>query len=230
MKKSADKNVNKLYGGIRERYSDARANGYRLHSYFLREQEILTSEIGDSPGVVLDIGSGSGLMAIPILNKASFILGLEFNEEACQEAKFNGLAAIRGNAFLTPLASESINNIYCCQFLNQQAHENSKLLLSECHRILLPQGKLVLIWRNGEALIHRAAHALFKLWDKIIGRPSFPMVNHSISDIESFAHSIGFKTEKKETIFPLLRWRSNKTNSLYSRIIGASYFLVLKRN
>lgn len=229
MKKSADKNVNKLYGGIRNRYDDARANGYRLHSYFLREQEILLATLGDSPDIVLDIGSGSGLMAVPLLDKATLLLGLDFNEHACIEAKSNGLNVIRGNAFSIPLNNNSINNIYCCQFLNQQSHENTKTLLLECKRILLPDGKMILIWRNGEALIHQTAHALFKFWDKIIGRPSFPMVNHSISDIEEYSHSIGFRTVNKETIFPLLRWRSDKNNSILSKIIGASFFLVLER-
>jgi ubiquinone/menaquinone biosynthesis C-methylase UbiE len=230
MKKIADKNVNKLYGGIRRRYSDARANGYRFHKYFLREQEIIISTLTQNePGIVLDIGCGSGLMALPLLNKSTLLLGLDFNEEACKAAYYNDLKTIRGNAFSLPFKKESINNVYCCQFLNQQSHENMILLLFEVYKTLSPKGKLIIIWRNGEALIHRIAHRLFMLYDLIMRQPSFPVINHPIAEVERNAHEIGFETVTKEVIFPLLRWRSNKINSLLSKLIGASFFLVLER-
>lgn len=230
MKHSADKSVDKLYGEIRNRYDDARANGYRLHTYFLREQEIIVSAITDSdPGIVLDIACGSGLMGKPLKNKSRLLIGLDFNELACAAAKSNSLDAIRGDAFSLPLQSKSINNAYCCQFLNQQSHEKMKLLLEESFRVLVDGGKLIIIWRNGKALIHCGAHMLFKLYDFLSDQPTFPVINHSISDVESYAHSIGFITSRKQTIFPLLRWRTNKINSVMSKLIGASCFLVLER-
>jgi ubiquinone/menaquinone biosynthesis C-methylase UbiE len=230
MKNKADKSVNELYGGIRTQYNDARANGYRLHTYFLKEQEIIVSSLNKETGIILDVGCGSGLMGVPLLNQAKLLIGLDFNEQACLTAKYNSLAVIRGDAFNIPFKDRTINNAYCCQFLNQQSSDNMKLLLSECHRILIPGGQMILIWRNGEALIHKVAHAIFKLSDLISDRPSFPMVNHSISEVEDYATSLGFEISKKETIFPLIRWQSHKFDSLLSRVIGASFFLVLKRN
>lgn len=230
MENSANKSVDKLYGSIRNRYNDARANGYRFHTYFLREQEIIISALTKGePGVILDIGCGSGLMAIPLKDKAKLLIGLDFNEEACKSAKLNSLDTIRGNAFSLPLKSNSINNAYCCQFLNQQPQKNMELLLMECYRVLVDGGKLIIIWRNGKAVIHRSAHIFFKFYDLLSGQPSFPVVDHSISEIECFAHSIGFVTSKKQTIFPLLRWHTDKTDSMMSKLIGASCFLVLER-
>lgn len=230
MKNVADKSVNELYGGIRNRYNDARANGYRLHTYFLREQEIILSTLDHNPGIVIDIGCGSGLMAIPLISKSKLLLGIDFNEQACKTAKKNSLTTIRGNAFSMPLDTQCINSAYCCQFLNQQSHNDMKLLLSESYRVLLPNGKLILIWRNGEALIHKVAHLLFSLLDKAAGRPSFPMVNHSLSSVEDFAKKTGFATTRKQAIFPLLRWHSDNINGFLAKIIGASFILVLKRN
>lgn len=229
MKKVADKSVNELYGGIRSKYGDARANGYRLHKYFLREQEIVLSEFKDiNANYILDIGCGSGLMTQPLINKARLLIGLDFNEDACNFAKSNQLNVIRGNAFSMPLATNSIHSACCCQFLNQQSNENMKSLVKESYRILAKGGKIIIIWRNGEALIHRLAHILFKLYDLITNQPTFPVINHSIDDVESFAHSVGFKTAQKQTIFPLIRWRTTKTNSILSRLIGTSNFLVLE--
>ncbi len=230
MNKKADKTVNELYGGIRNQYNDARANGYRLHAYFLREQKIIISTLNTNPGVVLDIGCGSGLMAQPLIDKAALLLGLDFNEQACKTARSNSLNIIRGNAFSMPLETESVDNAYCCQFLNQQSHDDMMLLLSESHRILMPNGKIILIWRNGEAVIHKIAHTFYKFFDLLAGRPSFPMINHSMTSVEDYAHSVGFGTVRKEAIFPLLNWRTNKITNLASKFIGASFFLVLKRN
>jgi len=226
----ADKSVDDLYKGIRNRYADARANGYRLHTYFLREQDVILSALSETPGVVLDIACGSGLMAMPLHDKAELLIGLDFNEQACASAKSNFLNTIRGNAFSLPLNNNSINNAFCCQFLNQQSDENMRLLLSESYRILMPGGKMILIWRNGEAIIHRVAHLLFRLYDRLTGQPSFPVINHPMSDVETYAKSVGFETIRKEVMLPLLRWHTDKVHSFLAKIIGASCFIILKRH
>ena len=228
MKLNADKSVNKLYGEIRTRYNDARANGYRLHTYFLREQEIIISELSNNTGITLDIACGSGLMTLPLKDKAELLLGLDFNEQACISAKCNSLNVIRGDAFSLPIGNESIDNALCCQFFNQQPSENLRKVLSESYRILAPGGKMILIWRNGEAMIHKLAHRLFKLYDHLSKQPSFPVVDHSIDEVENYAHKVGFETIRKEVIFPLLRWHTDKTNGLAAKLMGASNFLVLK--
>ena len=230
MKQTADKSVNALYKDIRNRYDDARANGYRLHRYFLKEQEIIISTLPKDPKYILDIGCGSGLMAFPLVGKTELLIGLDFNQQACITAKNILPNVIQGNAFKLPLNSNSINNAYCCQFLNQQSNENMKLLLSESYRVLSPNGSLILIWRNGDAVIHQVCHAFFKLYDRFNRQIPFPVIKHPIYSVENYAHSLGFKTMSKESIFPLLCWRTTHINSILSKLIGASYFLVLRKS
>ena len=63
-KQSVDKQTDQLYENIRSRYgsSNSGANGYRLEQYFLREQEMILSEISDDNKIIVDLACGSGLM------------------------------------------------------------------------------------------------------------------------------------------------------------------------
>ena len=230
MAKRANNDIDGLYEDIRSKYIDARANGYRSHRYFLREQEILLSVIDKNPGTVLDLACGSGLMVLPLLDNADTVIGLDYNVYACVAAKQHGLEVIRGNTFLLPLRNNSIDHTCNCQFLNQQSHDEMKLLLSECYRISNSPGKVILIWRNGNSLIHRIAHIIFKIYDRLCKRSSFPVVNHHITEVENYANLLGFETLIKQTIFPLLGWKSSNLHGILSNLIGASYFLVLKKH
>lgn len=231
MATKADSKVDKLYAGLRGRYgpSDSRANGYRLQTYFLREQELILNCIEPEAEYIVDIGCGSGLMILPSKHSMNTVIGLDYNEEACLSSLRNGLFVIRGNAFSLPLLVESINIIVNCQFLNQQSHESALQLLKESFNVLKPGGKIILVWRNGDALIHKVAHFIYSITDKIIRKPTFPNVNHDLAMLSKYAVELGFVPTKQAVVFPLLKWQSEKTTGFISRLIGASNFLILKK-
>ena len=157
------------------------------------------------------------------------VIGVDYNYYACMAARQNGIPVIRGDAYLLPFESNSISEVINCQFLNQQSKENLEYFLIEAARILAPGGRLVLVWRNDNALIHKIALALYRVIDFFIDKPAFPHVYHPVTELISIGQRIGFEMEKKEVIFSLIKWRSAKLNSLLAKCIGASYLLVLRK-
>ncbi len=229
MKNRASRSVNQLYHNTQKKYSDARANGYRFHTYFLKEQEVVLSALSDIDSkIIMDIGCGSGMMLKPLINQASLLIGLDYNVLACKLAFANSLTTIRSDAFNLPIIDNSIDRLVCCQFLNQQSHEDIQQLLAESYRVLKKKGRLILVWRNGDALIHKISHALFHSYDLIFRKEIFPIVNHPISLVKLTANAIGFKTITGKAILPIANWESTKTDSILSKLIGASYFLILE--
>jgi len=227
----ADKKVDELYIGLRNKYGtdNPKANGYRLQLYFLREQEMILDTLKDANGTILDIACGSGLMLQPLLRRGQEIIGVDFNETACRAARQNNIKIIRGDAYLMPVDSETIDRAINCQFLNQQPYENITGFIKEVYRVLRPGGKFILVWRNDEALIHRTAEFIYRFIDIFTGIPKFPYFNHTLDTVSGKAAEIGFTVEKKQLTFPLLSWKTEETYGLLAKLIGASCFLVLKK-
>ncbi len=208
---------------------DARSNGYRSHAYFEKEQSILMEEISDSANFFLDIACGTGLMLLPLLKKNLTVFGIDFDNDACIAARDNGIEIIRGNAYLIPIESDSIDYAISCQFLNQQPDNKIQPLLNEIYRVLKKGGRLTLIWRNGDALVHRVATLIYKPIDIVLRNQVFSYFNHSIIQVEKEANKIGFRTCNKESMFPSIKWRSKNTESFMSKIIGASFLLTIEK-
>jgi SAM-dependent methyltransferase len=137
---------------------------------------------------------------------------------------------VQGDAFKLPFKKDSFDAVINCQFLNQQKPEDITRFLEECYAVLKPYGRLILIWRNGSALIHKAAHAAYTILDKITNNPSFPVFDHPLPEITRQASSIGFETQTQFVTFPLLNWKSDRLNSFSAKVIGASAVLVLQKN
>ena len=228
----ADRQTDQLYRNLRDRHgdTDSGANGYRLRSYFLREQELLLAEAGDS-GTVVDLACGSGLMIQPLLqaNTNRMIAGIDFNEIACRDARTNGISVVRGDVFSLPLASDSVDRVINSQFLNQQPPEKARQFLAEVYRVLKTGGRLIIIWRNDRAVIHKLAVVLYRYIDRLTGRPEFPYYDNYIQDLASHGQDIGFRIIKKSLTFPLFRWQFESLDSISARIMGASCFLVLEK-
>ena len=116
-----------------------------------------------------------------------------------------------------------------CQVLNQQTRANAGRFREEAARSLRPGGRLVIVWRNGDALIHKVAHAVYRVLDRLARRPAYPCVDHDISEIEARSVALGLDVVARRVTFPPLRWQTAKTTSLAARLIGASYLLVLRK-
>ena len=227
----ADRDVDALYVKMRTRHGGAsvRANGYRLQSWFASEQAMILAAVAATAGPVVDIGCGSGLMVKPLVGHGRNVLGIDFNRQACADARANRIPVVRGDAYALPLADASIGCIVNCQFLNQQSIDRAAPLIAEIARVLRPAGRAVIVWRNGTALIHRAARAAFRMVDQFTGRPEFPYVNHQVATLVAHARAHELVIDSSGVVFPPPRWNLENERSLLARLIGASGLLILTR-
>ena len=226
------KRTNKLYAELQAKYgkSSPLVNGYRSQKYFEKEQSMLMNLIDPNSEAILDVACGSGLMTLPLFKQGKKVIGLDFNAYSCQLAQQNMTECIEGNAFDMPFEDECFDTVINCQFLNQQQPEDANLFLQESYRILKFDGQLILVWRNGDALIHRVAHTLFSIVDYLTNNPNFPMVNHNLMTICEDANQLGFKEVKKFLVLPFFNWRIKKLDSLAAKVIGASAVLVAQKS
>ena len=229
---TADQEVDALYRTLRDKHGagDSKANGYVTHGYFLREQEILFGLLNPSADILLDLGCGSGLMCKPLVNRRELVVGLDFNKNACEDAQRNGLQAIRGDAFELPICENSVQEIVCCQFFNQQNKDAVAKLIEESARVLRPGGRLIMIWRNGEAYIHRGALFLARIAAKVKSNPQFPYENHSLASVVALGRTNNLVAEFGAVSFPPTKWVSNNVHSLAAKWVGASSICILRKN
>lgn len=226
-----DRDTDRLYADMRGRHGarSACANGYRSERWFRGEQALVLELLGSRSTVVVDVGCGSGLMLEPLLGHDAFVLGVDFNADACRAARGNGLSVVRGDAFSLPLADASVDEMVSCQFFNQQRPEAVEAFVGEVARVLRPGGRAVLVWRNARALVHRVAHALLSLIDRAKGRPAFPQYRHDVSDLRRYAQTAGLAVERELVALAPAGWRSNRVDGPAARAVGASNVVVLVR-
>jgi ubiquinone/menaquinone biosynthesis C-methylase UbiE len=231
----ADKQVNSRYAYMRNEHNKniALANGYRFQGFFLKENNLALSLIDSTTSPILDVGCGSGLTLLPLINSSvvekPMVIGLDYNQHACIDAKSNKLVTIRGDAFSLPFKRDTVHQIINCQFLNQQTSKNAKEFISEANRILQPGGTIVILWRNGRSAIHIISHFLFNLMDKLKGRPIFPQYIHSLNDLKDYSEKLGLQIKKEAITLPFTNKEYISTKNPLSKLIGASNLLVLKK-
>ncbi len=227
----ADEATDLNYRDLRARHreDDARANGYRFHRYFLKEQRYVLGLIGPQTGAVLDIGCGSGLLLAPLATEGADIFGLDFNEVACRDALRHGLKTVRGDAFALPIGDGTIRTIIATQFINQQTPEATQRFLREAARILQTNGRIILVWRNGKAWIHRAAHAVYSVGDRLLGRPKFPYENHHAGKVCGWAEEAGLRTELSQSLLSVAGLTFGNTDGIGSKILGASFVAIFRK-
>lgn len=228
---SADRDVDDLYAGLRSRHggSNPRANGYVYEGYFRREQQILFALLNAEAEILVDVACGSGLMVQPLIGKRDLVLGVDFNRDACRAAQANGLTIVRGDAFRLPFADASIDEIVTCQFFNQQQPAAVRRFVFESTRVLRPRGRVIMVWRNGTAWVHRLALFTFGALDRLRGRPRFPYEDHSFADIRAYADAAGLAPRLQNVSFPPLSWCSDAVDSIAARIVGASNICILEK-
>jgi SAM-dependent methyltransferase len=223
-----DKHTDALYADVRGRFGhrQAGANGYRYEGYFRREQTVVHSLMDPGAATVLDACCGSGLMLLPLIDQTRIIFGIDFNDDACQAAARNGFPVLRSDAYTMPLGDSCIDEIINCQFFNQQRADGVAAFVDEAARVLVPGGRVIMVWRNANALIHRTAHGLLTIADRLRGQPQFPQEMHSFDAVENYLKDAGLVIAHREVSCAPLSWRSANTHGIAARVIGASCVLV----
>ena len=226
-----DRETDRLYAGMRGRHGtqSALANGYRYEGYFRREQALVLGLLSPDGEVVVDVACGSGLMLEPLLGERPLVFGIDFNDAACRAARANGFPVVRGDAFRLPLADATVDELVSCQFFNQQPPRAVAAFVKEAARVLKPGGHAVLVWRNAAALVHRLAHAVLGVGDRLAGRAVFPQYRHDFAALRGWAAGAGLAVRTELVAFAPLRWRSADVGGLLAGLIGASNVIVLER-
>ena len=227
----ADTRADEIYNGLRTDFGEVspKASGYLSEYSFLREREMVLEAVGDEPGTLVDLACGAGLITLPLVRTGYCVIGVDFNTAACRQAGRNGLGAIRGDAFNLPLADAMADVVVNVEFAQQYGPEAVGCMLHEAARVLRPAGRLVIVWSNRTALIHRVASAVLHILNRLHGRASFALVNHAPLEMRVVGERAGFALDKVFAIFPPLRLRLRRADGPLASLLGSSFVAVFRK-
>ncbi len=135
-----------------------------------------------SGSIIADIGSGTGIFTKFLLDNGNAVFAVEPNPEMRVEAerilRSNGqFTSNSGDAEATTLADHSVDIITCAQAFHWFDREKAK---QEFHRILKPNGCLVLVWnerKTGPSQFLQLFENLLKTYS-----PDYGQVTHRLID------------------------------------------------
>lgn len=229
----ADADADRIYDRLRTDHGECnpKASGYLSERFFLRERALVLETLAGESGVWLDLACGSGLVTLPAAQAGRWVIGVDFNAAACREAKRNGLRALCGDAFSLPLADAAVDSVVNVEFAQQYQAGAVGLLLQEAARVLAPAGRLVIVWSNRCALVHRAATAALRVLHRWRGRTSVDLAlhHHAPAEMQAVGELAGLALEQSFAIFPPLRLRLNRVSGLLVNTIGSSFVAVFQK-
>ncbi len=227
----ADTGADAIYDALRADFgeSSARAHGYLSEYSFLRERDLILEVIGDERGTVLDVAGGAGLITLPLAKAGRRVVGVDFNQAACLQARGNGIGAVRGDAFALPLADEMADVVVNVEFAQQYDLQAVEGMLQEAARVLRPSGRLVIVWSNRAALVHRIASAVLRILNRLRGRDSFKLNGHAPSEMRAAGERAALVLDDMFAIFPPLRLRLRGIDGPLVGLIGSSFIAVFRK-
>ena len=99
----------------------------------------------------LDIGSGTGLLTLPLAEQADRVWALdispamvEYLRAKASSAGLDNIDTVVGSAVSLPLVDESVNVVVSNYCLHHLGDRDKLRALREAHRVLVPQGRLSL--------------------------------------------------------------------------------------
>ena len=225
----ADNKLDTIYDGLIADFGNRgpKASGYRSNYSFLRERALVLQAIGDEPGTVVDLACGVGLVTLPLERAGQRVIGVDFNAASCRVARQNGLCVIRGDAFNLPLADGMADVVVNVEFAQQYDLQALKQVLDETVRVLRPFGRLVLVWSNRAALVHRVVSTVF---DRLNPRRAlFTLTAHPPSDVRIAGERAGLTLDDLFAIFPPFLLRLPRVDRPLARLIGTSFVAIFRK-
>jgi 2-polyprenyl-3-methyl-5-hydroxy-6-metoxy-1,4-benzoquinol methylase len=158
---------------------------------------------------VLDIGCGTGTLALRMLRRGATVTGLDMSEQmlgvarkyADREGLGDRLVLIKDS--VTQLSKHaqpgSFDCIVCTMVLGELSSEYVKYVFDECFNLLRPGGRLLIgdeVWPE-----NRLMHAIYRGMLVVSWVPQFLLlrrVNYPVSDMRRLIQDAGFKVSHVE--------------------------------
>ncbi|MDC1141577.1 methyltransferase domain-containing protein [Planctomycetota bacterium] len=117
-------------------------------------QQMLSSGLLPPTGQILDLCCGAGRHLLPMRDAGLNAIGLDLSRDLLEHGQMQGVA-VRGNAIELPFADNSfdvITNLFS-SFGYFPTDEMHMQVLHEMHRVLKPEGKLIIDHMNADVII-----------------------------------------------------------------------------
>src|SRR4030042_835440 len=123
-----------------------------LHPFLARPHALLADRLHDSQGPVLDLCTGTGLVAARVARHrpGAKVIGVDWDEAMIQHARrrwaaLSNCAFVLADATRLPLDDASVPAVVCSLGLHEMPVESVPKALAEVRRILGPGGRLLVL-------------------------------------------------------------------------------------
>ena len=177
-------------------------------------RQALAPLIASIEGWILDVGCGSGtLMEKYLVSAKQEIFTIDFSarmiEAARQRLSYHdkSIRWLRAFALALPFSDCAFDAVVCVNTIhNFLSKDDVQTALLEFSRVLKPEGKLILEFRNSYNLRRRSVAILYDL-------ASLPQKIYSLSEMKKMMRKAGFEVQRSIPIFNIL----NNTHLLHSQ-------------
>jgi ubiquinone/menaquinone biosynthesis C-methylase UbiE len=108
----------------------------------------------NSPGTVLEIGCGKGVMLTMLKEKGIQAYGIDLSDTTVKYCQGKGLKAICSDllSHLQSLKDDSIGGIFCAHVIEHLQPEEAMAFLKQAYRVMKQKSKLVIVTPNAKDL------------------------------------------------------------------------------
>ena len=148
---------NNYWSNIAKEYHQHWSANKELELYVSLEAEMLQKLSGAAPGQhVLDLCCGGGRNTLAMAQTGAMMVGLDAAPGMLEQARTNAaecgasnVSFVHGDALELPFEDQTFNAVVGTRFMYMMSRHDKLRLLQEIHRVLKPQGKVVLQFNCG---------------------------------------------------------------------------------